>query len=787
MNIATIEVSSVYASAKGYTHIPAGIVGATVKFDFRDDAWAGLNKTAVFRGCVTLDVLITEDEVRIPSETVERAGLTLKVGVYGTDSDNNIIIPTLWADVGTIRDSTDPSGDPGTDPSLPIWAQLYDEVEKLKQNTPDYPDVPSQDGEDGFSPIATVTQTDSGAVISITDKDGTTTATITNGKDGTDGKSAYWYATEAGYTGTEEDFATKLADETPAVDPKQVNALIDTKLYSVTTYGAKGDGVTDDTAAFKNALANNRIVTVPGGTYVLSGTLVIRENCCLELSQDTVLQFSQTSGNCIEMRGSATLRGNHAIISVPYEMTGNAISIDTALDGEPHNSIPPYAKADPMFKRQRFIYDVNIVKPNAAGFYRSNDGKCNGTAIYLSAEGTASIRWMWAITMSGIRIGGGFSYGIRAANFDKPGDYTDNAWNHDMRIEAVIEACEVGVSLENCNGAHLAVTVQPCVAENTAKTKYAKWGVYLNDSRYVDMIGSRVWDWKGTSLWTSGGQYQHIAMVGNCRGLLLDDFLCSEESEDIRDLIYTDTPANFDTMSVLQEPGNKWFKSKDGKPYFFDGTSDKQLMMKTEKFSAEQAEFIHPADGYYTYDPKFTDLAGNCQNGYYIGSDGSLVSDGDGQYTTTDFIPIDGANVHTYRIGGEGITWNDSYGQCRIAWYDANKAVKGSAMSWDKIGLNQYYPQPVEDDTVAAAFVTSANNAGPKGAAYFRITAKGSGTDLIVTIDEAQEYNAVWHGEPKRLDESIYAQKTMIASPSGKIFVLTVADDGKLSAAEFTE
>jgi hypothetical protein len=40
---------------------------------------------------------------------------------------------------------------------------------------------------DGFSPIATVTQTDSGAVISITDKNGTTTATITNGKDGKDG------------------------------------------------------------------------------------------------------------------------------------------------------------------------------------------------------------------------------------------------------------------------------------------------------------------------------------------------------------------------------------------------------------------------------------------------------------------------------------------------------------------------------------------------------------------------------------------------------------------------
>ena len=40
-----------------------------------------------------------------------------------------------------------------------------------------------KDGADGFSPIATVTETDTGAVITITDKDGTTSATIQNGKD----------------------------------------------------------------------------------------------------------------------------------------------------------------------------------------------------------------------------------------------------------------------------------------------------------------------------------------------------------------------------------------------------------------------------------------------------------------------------------------------------------------------------------------------------------------------------------------------------------------------------
>ena len=43
-------------------------------------------------------------------------------------------------------------------------------------------------GADGFSPIANVVQTDAGATITITDKTGTTTATVVNGKDGVDGQ-----------------------------------------------------------------------------------------------------------------------------------------------------------------------------------------------------------------------------------------------------------------------------------------------------------------------------------------------------------------------------------------------------------------------------------------------------------------------------------------------------------------------------------------------------------------------------------------------------------------------
>jgi hypothetical protein len=42
-------------------------------------------------------------------------------------------------------------------------------------------------GEDGFSPIVEVVETESGSLVTITDKDGTDIFVIKNGKDGSDG------------------------------------------------------------------------------------------------------------------------------------------------------------------------------------------------------------------------------------------------------------------------------------------------------------------------------------------------------------------------------------------------------------------------------------------------------------------------------------------------------------------------------------------------------------------------------------------------------------------------
>lgn len=65
--------------------------------------------------------------------------------------------------------------------------QLSEQIDDMKENGTGGGSGTGTDGKDGFSPIATVTQTDTGAVISIQDANGTTTAEIFHGENGEDG------------------------------------------------------------------------------------------------------------------------------------------------------------------------------------------------------------------------------------------------------------------------------------------------------------------------------------------------------------------------------------------------------------------------------------------------------------------------------------------------------------------------------------------------------------------------------------------------------------------------
>ena len=114
--------------------LTAGMAKAvTVEFVFSDD-WDGLTKTAVFsNGKTTVDVLAANwdgDTVPVPHEVLAVPGRHARVGVYGAD-ESGVVLPTVWVSLGKVQPGADPSGDASADPSLPVWAQLQNQIGDL--------------------------------------------------------------------------------------------------------------------------------------------------------------------------------------------------------------------------------------------------------------------------------------------------------------------------------------------------------------------------------------------------------------------------------------------------------------------------------------------------------------------------------------------------------------------------------------------------------------------------------------------------------------------------------
>lgn len=151
MEIARIEVGRTTGTCTRRGRIPAGIVGASVQVSFTDPVWDNLIKTVVFRGKETRIAEFDGTVAVIPHEAVAAEGVTLFFGIFGHAPDTDLQIPLIEVRLGTTEKATDANADPGTDPTLPIWAQLKQDVEQLKQSggIPGPPGGPGPEGEDG--------------------------------------------------------------------------------------------------------------------------------------------------------------------------------------------------------------------------------------------------------------------------------------------------------------------------------------------------------------------------------------------------------------------------------------------------------------------------------------------------------------------------------------------------------------------------------------------------------------------------------------------------------------
>ena len=181
-----------------------------------DGAWEGLHKVVqITQCCETYNLILGTDgkSCLLPSEC--KAG-TMKLSVFGyAPSDTKALRATTIPvslhikPSGFVSDSVTP-----IPPTPDLYAQLLQELEKKAAGLQNGKD--GKDGKDGISPAVTVTETETGATISVTDATGTTTAELHNGEKGDTGsrgaagKSAYEVALQNGFTGTEADWLTSL-------------------------------------------------------------------------------------------------------------------------------------------------------------------------------------------------------------------------------------------------------------------------------------------------------------------------------------------------------------------------------------------------------------------------------------------------------------------------------------------------------------------------------------------------------------------------------------------------
>lgn len=134
-----IEVYSTHAVIRSQQPLTVGLTGASAHFAF-GKPWDQLIKTAVFRqGEKTVTVADIGQQVELPWEVLTLPGVPVMIGVYGTDPEGKLVIPTLWAETEPVRPGADPQeGVTPADPTAPVWAQMQSNMGSREQlNTND--------------------------------------------------------------------------------------------------------------------------------------------------------------------------------------------------------------------------------------------------------------------------------------------------------------------------------------------------------------------------------------------------------------------------------------------------------------------------------------------------------------------------------------------------------------------------------------------------------------------------------------------------------------------------
>ena len=115
--------------------LTAGMVGKEVRLEFSED-WEGFARTVVFTAGEARRIVTDPGEVVvIPHEVLAESRNHLYVGVYGAAADGRVM-PSIRVQGPYIHPGVDPAGDESLEPTLPVWAQLQQQIEALQEEVP---------------------------------------------------------------------------------------------------------------------------------------------------------------------------------------------------------------------------------------------------------------------------------------------------------------------------------------------------------------------------------------------------------------------------------------------------------------------------------------------------------------------------------------------------------------------------------------------------------------------------------------------------------------------------
>lgn len=191
------------------------------------------------------------------------------------------------------------------------------------------------------------------------------------GATGEAGKSAYAYAQDGGYTGTEQQFAAKLA--IPVITPEM--------------FGAKGDGSTDDSAAIQAAIqaaidtADNAyyvkpLVYLAAKTYKIS-TGIVLESRCTQFKCDGILQYDGTG---------AAVSIKHSLMNVYINQIQAPNGTALYLTGEEHQCVTNNITIDRIESSVIGIHLYNGGTAQSVFYNRINAGPVNSSETCVSIE-----------------------------------------------------------------------------------------------------------------------------------------------------------------------------------------------------------------------------------------------------------------------------------------------------------------------------------------------------------------------------------------------------------------